>query len=117
MKRHIRTVHGKRQKAGKKRGGDTPRQTGERGDARDADEVLTTVDGIPAVTEEGSASESARKEEERRRAQEVNEIWRLYRESPEKCRLCNYKGNDAEMTGHIMSTHVTPTKETTSNLT
>ena len=113
----MRTVHGNRPKAGKKRGRDAPSRVGEQGDARDADEVVTTVDGIPAVTEGESASESARGEEEKRRAQEVKEIWRLYRESPEKCRLCNYKGNEAEMTGHLMSTHVTPTKETTSNLT
>ena len=85
---------------------------------------MTTVDGVlAAVTEEKSAAESAREEEEKRKAREVKEIWRLWRQSADcevqraKCKLCNYTGTDDEMTCHIMSTHVTPTKETTSNLT
>ena len=114
----MRNVHGNRPKAGKNgRKEKTPSRVSEQEDARDTDEVMTTADGIPAVTKGESASGSASGEEEKRRAQEVMEIWRLYRESPEKCRLCNYKGNEAEMTSHLMSTHVTPTKETTSNLT
>jgi len=82
------------------------------GSAGGADEVMTTAEEIPAATEEESASGSASSE-----AQQVAELWRLYRESPEKCRLCNYKGNEAEMTSHLMNTHVTPIKETTSNKT
>jgi len=118
MERHMRNIHENRPKAGKNGGREkTPSGVSEQVDARDADEVMTTADGIPAVTKGESASGSASSEEEKRKAQAVAEIWRLYRESPEKCRLCNYKGNEAEMTSHLMNTHVTPTKETTSNLT
>ena len=64
-----------------------------------------------------------REEEETPEAREVKEIWKLWRQSADcevqraECKLCNYTGTDDEMTGHIVSTHVTPTKETVSNLT
>ena len=85
--------------------------------------TLTETERNLMVMEEESAAESAREEEETPEAREVKEIWRLWRQSADcevqraKCKLCNYTGTDDEMTCHIMSTHVTPTKETTSNLT
>ena len=130
MARHIEGVHERRgrQKAGKGRGGDVPSRIGKPGDGkeeeRDVDEMLATVDEmLTTVEEEENAVGSAREEEEIPETPEVKEIWRLWRQSADckvqgaKCKLCNYTGTDDEMTGHIVSTHVTPTKETVSNLT
>ena len=86
--------------------------------------MLATVgEMLATVEEEESAVGSGREEEETPEAREVKEIWRLWRQSADcevqraECKLCNYTGTDDEMTGHIVSTHVTPTKETVSNLT
>ena len=86
--------------------------------------MLATVgEMLATVEEEENAVGSAREEEEIPETPEVKEIWRLWRQSAgcevqrAERKLCNYTGTDDEMTCHIMSTHVTPTKETTSNLT
>ena len=65
------------------------------------------------MEEEENAVGSAREEEEIPETPDEKEK----RQSESQCKLCNFTGTDDEMTGHIVSTHVTPTKETVSNLT
>ena len=107
MARHIKGVHERRgrQKAVKGRGGDVLSQREGPGDEKEEEQDVDG--GIPTVEEEENAGASAREEEEIPETPDEKEK----RQSESQCKLCNYTGTDDEMTGHIVSTHVTPPKK------